>query len=419
MEIRTLKMARLLNLVIFLLILILDVSCSHKDEKRIMVWTSFRPIDREILGEQLKRFNQRYPDWTFDQLFYAPEECRTNFIISALGGSGPALLQGASDNVGPLVELDVIQPIESYVGKAYLDSFLTEPLPANTWFRGHLYQVADRVGNHLCLVYNKALVPQPPQTMNELIKLGKELTQDTDGDGNPDRYALAWNYTEPYFVVPFIGGYRGWIMDETYQPTLNTQAVVKAAQLIHDLATKYRIIPRECDYEIANALFKDGLAAMIINGPWSWATYIENNIDIGITRIPKIDETGLWPTPMVSPLGYSLNANLRGEKLRIAVELLQFLTSPEVELEFTKATGSIPSRKEAYRNPLVKNNEILQSSIYQLVVGKPMPVVTELRMIWDAMRPSYQAVFTGGASPQKAAEDMQKLALKLIRESRE
>jgi len=158
---------------------------------------------------------------------------------------------------------------------------------------------------------------------------------------------------------------------------------------------------------------------MIINGPWSWATYIENNIDIGITRIPKIDETGLWPTPMVSPLGYSLNANLRGEKLRIAVELLQFLTSPEVELEFTKATGSIPSRKEAYRNPLVKNNEILQSSIYQLVVGKPMPVVTELRMIWDAMRPSYQAVFTGGASPQKAAEDMQKLALKLIRESRE
>lgn len=412
-------MTKKLKLCIFLLILILGANCLSRREKRIMIWTSFRPTNREILGEQLRKFNQRYPEWTFDQLFYAPEECRTNFIISALGGSGPALFQGASDNMGPLVELEVIQPIEPYVSQAYLDSFLSEPIPANTWFRGHLYQVADRVGNHLCLVYNKTLVSQPPQTMSELIDLGKKLTQDLNGDGNPDRYALAWNYTEPYFVVPFIGGYGGWIMDEHNQPTLNTQSVVKAAQLIYELASKYRIIPRECDYEISNALFKDGLAAMIINGPWSWGTYIENNINIGITRIPKIDETGLWPTPIVSPLGYSLNVNLTGEKLKIAVELLQFLTSPEVELAFTKATGSIPSRKEAFRSPIVRNNVVLQSSLYQLIVGKPMPVVTELRMVWDAMRPSYQAIFTGGVSPEKAAEAMQKLALKLIRESRE
>ena len=129
---------------------------------------------------------------------------------------------------------------------------------------------------------------------------------------------MVWNYTEPYFAVPFIGGFGGWIIDDQNRPTLNTPAVANACRFIYDLGHKYRIIPTECDYEIANALFKDGLTAMIINGSWAWGTYLENGIDIGIARIPKIDETGLWPSPMVSPLGYSLNVNAKGEKLGMA-----------------------------------------------------------------------------------------------------
>ncbi|MCR4439622.1 MAG: extracellular solute-binding protein [bacterium] len=392
--------------------------CS-RNERRIMVWTSLRPVERQVLAAQLAKFAERHPGWQFGQLFYGPEECRTNFIISALGGSGPALLHGASDNVGPLVELGVIQPIEPHVSQAFLDSFLTTPIVANTWYRGHLYQVADRLGNHLCLVYNKKIVKRAPRTISELIEFGKNFCRDENGDGKPDRYALAWNYTEPFFVVPFIGGYGGWIMDEQNRPTLDTPAVVKAGRLIYELAHVHKIIPVECDYEIANALFKDGIAAMIINGPWSWGTYIESGIDIGLARIPMIDETGLWPTPMVSPLGYSLNANLRGERLRVAVELLRFLTSTEVELEFTRIASTIPSRVDAYEHPVVRDNELLQRSIDQLVVGRPMPVVTELRMIWDAMRPSYQGLFTGAVSPERAAKDMQQMALRLIRESRD
>ena len=40
---------------------------------------------------------------------------------------------------------------------------------ALTWYKGHLYQVADKLGNHLTLVYNKKLVPVPPTTEEELI----------------------------------------------------------------------------------------------------------------------------------------------------------------------------------------------------------------------------------------------------------
>ncbi len=401
---------------VLLFLLCLQILACGRDEKKIMIWHYRRPVERKLLSEVLQRFKtERYPDWRFEERFYEPEELRQYFIISALGGSGPALLLGPSDNVGPLVDLQVIQPIEPYVDQAYLDSFLSEPFLANTWYRGHLYQVADQVGNHLCLIYNKNLVPNPPTTIRELIALKDKLLK---GNDNASRYVLAWNFTEPFFFVPFIGGYGGWIMDDNNRPTLDTDATVKAAQLIYDLRNKYQVIPREADYEFSNQLFKDGYSAMIINGPWSFSTYTELNMNIGIARIPKIDESGLWPTPMISPLGYSLNVNLEGEKLKVTVELLKYLTSPEIELEFTRLTGAIPSRKEAFDSEIVKNNEIIQNSIYQMQVGRPMPVVTELRWIWDAMRPSYQAIFTGQMTPKEAARAMQELAEKLIKENR-
>jgi maltose-binding protein MalE len=48
-----------------------------------------------------------------------------------------------------------------------------------------------------------------------------------------------------------------------------------------------------------------------------------------------------------------------------------------------------------------------------------MPVVPELRAIWDAMRPSYQAVLGGAKTPEQAAKEMQELALRKIMEMNE
>ena len=40
-------------------------------------------------------------------------------------------------------------------------------------------------------------------------------------------------------------------------------------------ATSHGVTPKNCDYELADSLFKTGRAAMIINGDWSWADYLE------------------------------------------------------------------------------------------------------------------------------------------------
>ncbi|UCF65169.1 MAG: extracellular solute-binding protein [bacterium] len=404
---------------VILLSTVFLLNCSSSEKNKVIIWTSLRPVERDFLQEKLDEFGKTFPGYEFTQLFYSPEELRTNFIISALAGKGPDLIHCASDFIGPLAELEVIRPLEDVFETALLDSFIQEPVAANTYFQDHLYQIADRVGNHLCLVYNKDLVQNPPRSISELIDMKDQLVKDIDGDGDPDTYALAWNYTEPAFAVPFIGGYGGWIVDENKNPTLNTPEVTKAAQLIYDLANKYQIIPRESDYETANALFMDRRVAMIINGPWSWGTYLKNHIDIGLARIPKIDETGLWPTPMVFPMGYCFNHNLSGERLEMVVSLIKYLTSPAVELNFAVQFNIIPSRLETLQNKALEQNVLFQQALDQMMVGRPMPVFTEMRWIWDAMRPAYQGIFTNQVAPEEAARQMQQLAEKLIKENRE
>jgi len=162
-------------------------ACTVDGDNKIVIWTSLRPVERDLLQTKLDSFSQNYPEYKFIQLFYAPEELRTNFIIAALAGKGPALIHCASDFIGPLSELEVIRPLEDLYQSEFLAQFITKPFDANTTFAGHLYQIADRVGNHLCLVYNKDIIAQPPSTVAELIEKGQALVRDTDGDGDSDR----------------------------------------------------------------------------------------------------------------------------------------------------------------------------------------------------------------------------------------
>jgi maltose-binding protein MalE len=311
--------------------------------------------------------------------------------------------------------MQIILPLEGIFDSTWCSSY--DPL-AMTWYKGHLYQVADKLGNHLTLVYNKKLVPVPPATDLEMIAIGKRLTT-SRGAGRGGTYGLAWNYTEPFFFIPFLTGFGGWIMDGEGRPALDTRATIEALRFIKDLRDVQRIIPNEADYEIADILFKDGNAAMIINGDWSWAGYRNAGLDIGVAPLPKIASTGLWCGTMVSPKGFSINANVTQEKKKWVVELIRYLMSEENQMESTRELFTMPTHMRVRGSEFVRNNEILRNSRIQIDHGRPMPVAPELRAIWDAMRPSYQAVLAGTKTAEQAAHDMQAMALQRISEMNE
>lgn len=392
--------------------------CSRRDDGRIRItmWHQDRIDVRLILQRQLDRFMALHPEVRVEQLFKETEELRSGFIIAALAGQGPEIVYGPSDQVGPFEIMDIILPLETLFDKEWIAQFDERGC---TWYKGHLYQVADKLGNHLTLVYNKKLVSVPPTTEVELIATAKAITADLNGDGKTDRYGLAWNYTEPFFFIPFMTGFGGWIMDSAGTPTLDNRGTVGGLGLIKELRDVHKVIPNEADYNVADILFKDGNAGMIINGDWSWAGYLNAGLDIGVAPLPRITTTGLWCEPMVSPKGFSINANISEEKRRWVIELIRYLMLPENQQEAARELFTMPTHKAVQAGEFVRTNEILRNSRLQIEHGRTMPVVPEVRAIWDAMRPSYQAVLAGTKSAEQAAHDMQLMALRRIKEMNE
>jgi len=148
------------------------------------------------------------------------------------------------------------------------------------------------------------------------------------------------------------------------------------------------------------------------------APLVEAGVDIVLARIPEVSATGKWPVPMVAAKGYCLNAGVDADRRERVLHLLRFLTRPENELEFTRAMSEIPSRLEAHTDSLFLHDPILKASQDQITVGRPMPINTEMRVIWDAMRPAYQSVLNGQLTPEQAAKQMQEVAERKIKEMR-
>ncbi len=49
-----------------------------------------------------------------------------------------------------------------------------------------------------------------------------------------------------------------------------------ALQFMYDLKYTDKVMPAEADYNVADGLFKDGKAAMIVNGDWAMADYVDH-----------------------------------------------------------------------------------------------------------------------------------------------
>ncbi|MFH0777662.1 MAG: extracellular solute-binding protein [Candidatus Eisenbacteria bacterium] len=394
----------------------LGAGCARRDDEGIVIWEQMDPEEQKLLDARIATFQQLHPDVKVRRLHFETEQLRTNFQTAGLAGGGPCLVFGPSDQIGPFSIMRLIRPLDELMGEEFFSEFIEGSLDT---LGGHIYAVPDQVGNHLALLYNKRFVKTPPATSDELIALARKNTVDENRDGITDRYGLVFNAVEPFWLVPFLGGFGGWVMDKNAHPTLDSEAMVKALGFVADLRTKYAVIPKECDYQQAETLFKEGRAAMMINGPWSWGGYISAGIDIGLAPIPRNSSTGLWPSPMVSSKGYSVNAHCPEKKLEVVKELLDFLTSTENQLESARKIKMLPARRAAYDSLLAEGDAILAGSMAQVKLGRRMPVVPEMRAVWDTMRPAYQNVLNGEITAERAAAGMQKAAVEAIAKMKE
>ncbi len=378
----------------------------------IQLWHQMIYSHREVLSGLVKDFENQNPEIKVQVTYRETEELRSAFQSSSMAGSGPELIYGPSDQVGPFAEMGLIRPLDSVLGEDYLAQF--DQL-AKVKYKKNVYMLGGSVGNFLMIIYNKKLLKSVPDNLNDFIKTAKNLTLDTNEDGKIDQYGLVFNFTEPYFFIPWVDGYGEHFMKNGSDPNLNSPSMEKAFKLMQNFRDREKIIPKECDYEMANSLFKEGKAAMIINGDWSWGDYKNAGIEFGIAKFPLIDETGKRPAPLVGTTGYSLNSKIKSaQKLEASILLIKYLNSKMGQTRFTEKLLIYPSRLDIRKEKIITENIILKDAAEIMATGNPMPVVPEVRAVWDSLRSQYQSVLAGTTSPDEAATQAQLTSLKQI-----
>jgi arabinogalactan oligomer/maltooligosaccharide transport system permease protein len=409
--------------------------CGERDSRTVItIWHQSRPAEYQLLRQEIKRFEETHPQVRVRALYKETEELRSGFQAAALAGGGPELVYGPSDVLGALQTMGVVQNLNQWFPASqngdFVEGALTYLPSSHDATKNELVQVADRFGNHLALVYNRRFIPKPPKTTDELVDLAVKNTLDENGDGRKDRYGLVSNFAEPFFAIPFLTGFGGWVFAESPGagatssavlpiPALNTPQAVAGWRFMQELQTRHGVAPLNCDYETADSLFKSGKAAMIINGDWSWADYLATpGIDAAVAVLPTVSATGQPMRTMFAPKGYSLNINTKAETADMAMEFVRHMVSDDVQRKVVHELHMLPVRRSIQRDPLFETDPTLQASLAQLKNGRLMPTATELRAIWDAMKPHYQGLMSGALTPEVAAAAMQRDALDKIEQIR-
>lgn len=376
----------------------------------INLWTKEGETDGGLQYVQAltDAYTAAHPEVTFVVVNKEVETLREDFQTASLAGAAPELLWTVSDHLGPFTAADLIQPVDKLVDLSKYVSSATNAVKSPD---GQTWGVPISNGNHLMLIYNKSLMPTPPANTDELVSMGKDFMSKNAG-----KYALVFNQTEPFFFIPWLGGFKGTVFAaDGVTPTLDTPEMTAALQFVYDLKYTDGLVPAESDYDGADTLFKEGNAAMIINGDWSLAGYKEAlGENLGVAPIPQVSSTGTYPAPYTSGVFFMIPKGLEGAKLAAVVDFINFATDKENQLDMVTKLTRLPALTEALSDKLITDDPILSGSAAQMSYGTPMPTVVQMRCVWDSLKPEMQAVFANTEAAADAAKKSQDAAVACI-----
>lgn len=369
--------------------------CTPKDTS-LIIWTQEDAAEGayQFVQALAEEFSAQRSNLTVTVVSKETASLPEEFQNASRTGEAPDLLWTVNDHVGPLAVAKRIQPVDDVVDvEKYVDSVV---------WRGETWAVPISSGNHLMLLYNKSILPAPPQTTDELITIGSALTTD-------DRYGLVWNQVEPFWLMPWLGGFGGRVFAaDGVTPTLDTPEMVATLQFLSDIQNLHAITPQGINYTAADTLFREGRAAMIINGDWALQEY-QNLLgdDLGVASIPQVTSTGKLPAPYTSGSYFVIPVAVGGRQLKRVADFIGYATNYDNQIRLITEIARLPALREALTDPVIVDDPLLAGSSSQVAQGTPMPSVIEMRCNWAAMKPELIAVLTEAKSAAEAARSMQ------------
>ncbi|MEN6436533.1 MAG: maltose ABC transporter substrate-binding protein [Anaerolineaceae bacterium] len=327
-------------------------------------------------------------------------------------GEGPDIFMNINNYIGGHYSGQLIVPLESYLSDEEKANYSQNSLDSFT-LDGHLLGIPF-AGDTMALVYNKALVPSAPTTMDELISMAKPLTQG-------GQYGFLYQIDSFYYSYPFIAAYGGYIFKWTgtgYDVAdigLANEGAIEGLTYVTDLVNKEKLMPADTTADVMNSLFSEGKVGMIITNPAMVPSYKTAGIDVGVAPIPTTPN-GQAPRPFATFTGFSVSSQSKNQD--VAADLAIYM-GKNLPLPLYQANnGNIPVYKTVAEDPSLQSTPEFDGWVTQLNNSEVLPSINEMNFVWAPATAAFQAAVHGDATVEQSLTDAQALILQTIEENK-
>lgn len=324
-----------------------------------------------------------------------PEGAPDKFQAAAGAGKGPDIFCWPHDRVGEWAKSGLIVPVRP-------PKRIREAIDDNAWrafgYQGRTwgYPIAiESVG----LIVNRALVPTPPATFEEVFALDRQLQAQ-------GRKAILWDYNKSFFSWPLIAGPGGYVFARDakgeYDPQrvgVNSPGALAGVQMLERLVRE-GVMPRGARYSDMESQFAAGKVAMMISGPWAWDNARKSRIDFMVAPIPSIG--GQPSRPFVGVLGCMITAPSRHKDIArefIENHLLRIDSLKTISADVPLGT---PADKAYYAE--LSGDPNIRATMANARAGEPIPNIPETGRFFPAMDAALEAITQGRQAPKAALD---------------
>ncbi|MFG6113678.1 sugar ABC transporter substrate-binding protein [Halobacillus sp. MO56] len=385
-----------------------DDSGSSEDNKEVTVWA----MGEE--GKLLKDFSKKFEensDYKVDVQAIPWDQAHDKLLTAVASGNGPDVVQLGTTWVPEFAEAGALKDLSGSMGD--YDSFAKE-----NFFEGSVasmefddqvvgipWYVDTRVLFYRTDLLKEVGYDEAPKTWDELKDAASKLADRGDG-----MYGLDIDRNDQ--ITPFIFAWQNGYEADLENNDLNIDTPeFKEAIKYYTSYFEEGISQTQQGKDITQA-FADGSKPMFFSGPWM--------VNIINDQAPDIE--GKWATA-VMPKKETNTSSMGGSVLSVfesadnvdgAMEFISYMTEVETQLDWVETSKTLPSRTEAWEDPMLKDDPMFETFGKQLENTKPGLQTPQFERIAQEFLGSIERITEGGADLEKELEAFNKEAQRLL-----
>lgn len=389
------------SLFILIIMMLTFFGCSKEEEineNAILIWANLYDNEVEKVQEIINKWSEEND---VEVVMYNTTKTGTNFI-ETLDSQKPDIFLGASsEDMGRLIKAKTLEevPLDLFPN----DIYVSEDLVQATSIDGIQYGIPI-TQESVVLYYNKDLVSEVPETMEEVIEIGKEK-------------GFAFEVTNYYFSYGFVasqGGYTYKYDGKNFDYNdlgVNNEGAIKGYKFLQDMVDGGKLfLPGASDY-MTSGYFEDGKTAFYIGETGRIRTFNNANKNFGIATIPTVNGKEVTPYKYVK----MATVSSASDKKDLSWKLLQAITAESDEI-FMKTGPYAPTFKSSLESETFINDEKLQVLYDQCNTSMLLPNNVENEAINMVLGNNLSNLVMGEITPKECGEAIEKEIRETIKE---